>query len=78
MSKFSSDSYPNVSWMVLLLVPFGGALWFPFLDRADPAAWGIPSFIWYQFLWIAGSVLVTGLLGEPRPLGQMRRMQDRG
>jgi hypothetical protein len=69
--------------MVLLLSPFAGALWFPFFNRADPGAWGIPFFVWHQFLWISGSAFVTGLVcfkmaALPRPLGQKRRVQDRG
>jgi hypothetical protein len=83
MSKFSSEPSPNVWWIVLLLIPFGGALWLSFFDRVDPGAWGIPSFVWYQLLWIAGSALVVGLVcftatSQPRPLGQKRRVQDRG
>jgi Protein of unknown function (DUF3311) len=75
MSKFSSGPRPNMWWMVLLLVSFAGALSFSFFNRANPGAWGIPFFVWYQFLWIAGSALVTGLVcfkttARPRPLAQ--------
>jgi hypothetical protein len=82
VSKFSSGPRPNRWWMVLLLVPFAGALWFPFFNRADPGAWAIPFFVWYQFLWIAGSAFVTGLVcfkttARPRLLAQKHRMQDR-
>jgi hypothetical protein len=60
--------------MVDLLITFGSALSFPLFDRADPGAWGTPSFIWYQFLWIPGSALVISLVcfkttSQLRPLG---------
>jgi hypothetical protein len=82
MLKFLSGRRPNMWWIVLLLVPFAGTLWFPFFNRADPGAWGIPFFVWYQFLWIAGSALLTGLvcfktIAQPQPLAQKHRVQDR-
>lgn len=75
MLKIPTDPRPSMWWMVLLLVPFAGALWFQ--------VWGIPFFGWYQVLWIAGSALVTGLVcfkatARPRPLRQRHGVQDRG
>jgi hypothetical protein len=46
----------------LLLVPVVGAL-LPMLYNFDaPRLGGIPFFYWYQFLWIAVSVLVTTIV----------------
>lgn len=74
MSKFSSGPRPNKCWMVLLLVFFAGAFSFPFFNRADPGAWGLPFFVWYQFLWIAISALVTSLIiFKPAPRPQLSR-----
>lgn len=61
MSKFSSGPRPNRWWMICCLHLSGRALWFSFFNRADPGAWAIPFFVWYQFPWIAGSTFVMGL-----------------
>ena len=39
-------------WLLLLLLPFTGLLYPAIYAREDPALWGLPFFIWYQFLWV--------------------------
>jgi hypothetical protein len=47
----------NVS-LVLLLVPFVALLYPPFYASLEPRLWGVPYFVWYQFVWvIIGAVL---------------------
>ena len=46
-------------WLLLLLIPFVGLLYPPFYARLEPELWGIPFFIWYQFLWVFLGVAVT-------------------
>lgn len=59
MPAFTNKRRARTWWMVLLLLPFAGALCAPFFDRSDPAIWGAPPFVWYLLLWIIVSALVT-------------------
>jgi hypothetical protein len=46
----------------LLVIPFIATL-FPQLYAFDrPVLFGVPFFYWYQFVWIAGSGVVTGIV----------------
>ena len=38
--------------VVLLALPIIALLWVSSYARKDPALWGFPFFIWYQFLWV--------------------------
>ena len=49
-------------WLLLLLLPFLGLLYPPIYARVEPALWGIPFFIWYQFLWVFITVGITALV----------------
>ncbi|HZG96162.1 MAG TPA: DUF3311 domain-containing protein [Mycobacteriales bacterium] len=49
-------------WYLLLALPFLGLLWPPLYARAEPRLFGVPFFYWYQFAWIALSVLITWLV----------------
>jgi len=49
----------NMWWMVLPLAVFGSVVWVLFFSPVYPEVWGIPSFFWYQFLWVIISALVT-------------------
>jgi uncharacterized Tic20 family protein len=59
--------------LLLLLIPFVALLFPGWYSLASPHLFGIPFFIWYQFLWVILGVLVTGLVylldqgGEARP-----------
>jgi hypothetical protein len=47
-------------WYVLLLVQFVAVLWPSFYNGAEPLWIGVPSFYWYQLLWvIVGAVLIA-------------------
>ena len=46
-------------FLLLLLVPFIALLWPPFYAARAPEMWGIPFFIWYQFLWTILAALIT-------------------
>jgi Protein of unknown function (DUF3311) len=51
------------SWVYLLfLPPFIGLLFPPFYAHTDPTLGGIPFFVWYQFLWVILSAIVTALV----------------
>jgi len=53
-------------WLLLLLLPFLGLLYPPIYARVEPALWGIPFFIWYQFLWVFITVGITALVYKLR------------
>ena len=49
-------------WLLLLLLPYLGLLYPPIYARVEPTLWGIPFFIWYQFLWVFITVGITALV----------------
>ncbi len=52
-----------VAWArLLLLIPFIAVLWVPFYDSAEPSAWGVPFFYWYQLLWVLLSAAIIGFV----------------
>jgi len=51
----------NRRWYFLLLIPFIGLLT-PVYLRAEPSAFGIPFFYWYQLLWIPLSAILTWIV----------------
>ncbi|MBV9453154.1 MAG: DUF3311 domain-containing protein [Rubrobacter sp.] len=53
-------------WLLMLLVPWIGLLYPPFYARLQPELWGIPFFIWYQFLWVFITVALTALVYRMR------------
>ena len=54
-------------WLLLLLLPYIGLLYPPIYSRLEPELWGIPFFIWYQFLWVLITVAITGFVYKMRP-----------
>jgi len=58
----SERARPARWWYVLLLVPFIAILWVPFYASWEPAAYGVPYFYWYQFLWILISAVLTAIV----------------
>lgn len=80
MSKFTNDPKPRMWWIALLLLPFAGVLWLPLFDHSGPGLWGVALFVWCQFLWIAASTFIVGLVcfktaAPPRPLPLRRRVR---
>ena len=53
-------------WLLLLLLPFIGLLYPPLYAHLQPELWGIPFFIWYQFLWVFITVAITALVYRMR------------
>lgn len=53
-------------WLLLLLLPYIGLLYPPIYARVEPALWGIPFFVWYQFLWVFITVAITALVYRVR------------
>ncbi|WCK55282.1 DUF3311 domain-containing protein [Aneurinibacillus sp. Ricciae_BoGa-3] len=49
-------------WYLLLIIPFIATLWPPFYASNNPAFFGIPFFYTYQFLWVAISAVLTGIV----------------
>ncbi len=49
-------------WLLLLLIPWIGLLFPPVYARLQPELWGIPFFIWYQFLWVFITVAITAVV----------------
>ena len=49
-------------WLLLLLLPYIGLLYPPIYARLEPELWGIPFFIWYQFLWVFITVGITAVV----------------
>ena len=50
------------AWHLLLVIPFVATLWVPFYNALEPTLFGFPFFYWYQFLWIAISAALTGVV----------------
>jgi hypothetical protein len=50
------------AWYWLLILPFVGLLGPGLYAHAAPQLWGFPFFYWYQFAWVIGSALLTGLV----------------
>ncbi len=53
-------------WLLLLLIPYVGLLYPPIYARLEPELWGIPFFIWYQFLWVFITVAITAVVYRVR------------
>ncbi len=53
-------------WLLLLLLPYLGLLYPPIYARLEPELWGIPFFIWYQFLWVFIAVASTAVVYRMR------------
>ena len=53
-------------WLLLLLLPYLGLLYPPLYARLEPELWGVPFFVWYQFLWVFITVAITGLVYKIR------------
>ena len=53
-------------WLLLLLLPYIGLLYPPLYAHLQPELWGIPFFIWYQFLWVFITVAITALVYRMR------------
>ena len=49
-------------WLLLLLLPYVGLLYPPLYARLEPELWGMPFFVWYQFLWVFITVAITALV----------------
>jgi hypothetical protein len=49
-----------------LLLPYVGLLYPPLYARLEPELWGLPFFIWYQFLWIFITVGITAIIYRVR------------
>jgi hypothetical protein len=53
-------------WLLLLLLPYIGLLYPPIYAHLEPKLWGMPFFIWYQFLWVFITVAITTLVYRVR------------
>jgi hypothetical protein len=49
-------------WYLLLIIPFIATLWPPFYAFDTPSFFGIPFFYTYQFVWVAISAILTGIV----------------
>ena len=47
---------------LLLLVPIIALIFPCWYARHDPMLFGFPFFYWYQFAWVPGGALLTGLV----------------
>ena len=48
--------------LLLLLIPFVALLFPGWYSVADPRFFGVPFFVWYQFLWVIIGVAITGFV----------------
>jgi hypothetical protein len=53
-------------WLLLLLLPYIALLYPAYYARLEPELWGMPFFIWYQFLWVFITVAITALVYKVR------------
>jgi Protein of unknown function (DUF3311) len=49
-----------------LLLPYIALLYPAYYARLEPELWGMPFFIWYQFLWVFITVAITALVYKVR------------
>jgi Protein of unknown function (DUF3311) len=49
-------------WYLLLALPFAGLLYPPLYAKHDPTLFGFPFFYWYQFAWVIGAAVLTGIV----------------
>jgi hypothetical protein len=47
--------------LLFLLAPFVALMYPPWYAGEDPQLWGIPFFVWYQFLWVILGSICTAL-----------------
>lgn len=47
---------------LLLLVPVLALIFPGIYARRDPLLFGFPFFYWYQFAWVLGGALITGIV----------------
>lgn len=47
---------------LLLLIPFFALIFPGIYARRDPMLFGFPFFYWYQFAWVIGGVVLTGIV----------------
>lgn len=62
MEKSASGKKNHVWWYLTLIIPFIATLFPSFYSSASPELWGIPFFYWYQFLWVAITAVLTGIV----------------
>jgi len=53
------SSRGRAAWFATFVLVFLVALAWPLFNRATPALFGIPFFLWFQFAWIIVSAFVT-------------------
>ncbi len=58
----STEKGTHRIWNWLLLIPFIGLLWPPLYAKTYPMLFGFPFFYWYQFVWVIGSAVLTGVV----------------
>lgn len=51
----------RIAWF-LLIVPFIALLIPQFYASASPRLWGVPYFVWYQFLWVILGSIITAIV----------------
>jgi hypothetical protein len=47
---------------LLLALPYLALLFPGFYARQYPMLWGFPFFYWYQFAWVIGGAVLTGIV----------------
>jgi hypothetical protein len=47
---------------LLLVVPYIALLFPGLYARQDPMLFGFPFFYWYQFFWVIGGAVLTGIV----------------
>jgi Protein of unknown function (DUF3311) len=52
----------RLGWYWLLVVPYVAMLWAPSFNKLVPSLGGVPFFYWYQFVWIALTAAIVGIV----------------
>jgi hypothetical protein len=56
------EGRPSRWWYALLALPLLGLLYPPLYATKDPEIAGIPFFYAYQFAWVIGAAVLTGVV----------------
>ena len=49
-------------WYLLFVIQIAAVAWPSFYNSAEPAAFGMPFFYWYQLLWVVIGAVFTAIV----------------
>lgn len=62
----SASRAVRAAWYCVLVIFGLVSISWPVYNKVEPAVWGIPFFLWFQFVWISLSAIATALAYKMR------------